>query len=387
MTRASWTVFLVALCLRPAITVVGPMLPQISAAEGLAETTAGILGAVPLLAFAAVSPQVHRLSSRYGIERTVLVSLLVLAVGGVVRSYTGDAGLWLGTVTIGCAIAVGNVLVPAIVKRDFAAQVSRATGVYTAFLTIAASLASAVAVPLAGLADWRLSLAVWSGLALVVAGVWALRTPSGSSAAPAVSGAESGSVWRQGHAWLLTAFMGLQSTTFYIMVTWLPTIEVAGGVSQRAAGVHLFLYQGMGIVGGLVIPLLLRRAGTRVAGAVLSSVPLVVAVAGLLTVPSLAVLWVIVAGWGQGAALVAALTLISVGGRSAGETTRLSGMAQSLGYLLAAGGPVLAGVLADRTGSWTASLVALAVLALFQAGAALAAAVGDRRREPLPTLS
>nr|WP_275410952.1 MFS transporter [Actinoplanes rishiriensis] len=365
-------IFLVALCLRPAITAVGPVLPQISADEGLGEAAQGLLGALPLLAFALISPQVHRFAGRLGSERAVLAALLVLAAGGVLRSYTGHWGLWLGTLVIGCAIAVGNVLVPAIVKRDFAANVSRATGVYTAFMTLAAATASAVAVPISGLASWRLSLAVWSLLALLVAAAWLPR-----SRAPTVltTGAPeaTGSIWRQPRASLITAFMGLQSTSFYVLVTWLPTIEIANGVPERTAGLHLFLFQGMGILGGLAIPLLLRHDDRRTLGAVVASLPVLVAVLGLLAAPGLAVLWAGVAGLGQGAALVTALTFISLGGRTAGETTRLSGMAQSLGYLFAATGPVAAGVLAERTGAWRASLAMLVVLALLQTVAGAAA--------------
>jgi CP family cyanate transporter-like MFS transporter len=397
-------VFLVALCLRPSITAVGPVLPQISIDERLSEVAQGLLGALPLLAFALVSPQVHRVAGRFGAERAVLGALLILAAGGIVRSYTGHPGLWVGTIVIGSAIAVGNVLVPAIVRRDYATNVSRATGIYTAFLTIAASLASAAAVPLSDAVDWRLSLAAWSVLALVVAAVWLPRTrapstptspaadpaiPAGPAAVPADSagaarapaGVGGGSapraggaidtgaavsVWRQPHAWLITGFMGLQSASFYVLITWLPTIEIANGVSGRTAGLHLFLFQGMGIVGSLAVPLLLRSPRLRPAGAVAASAPALVAMTGLLIAPSLAVAWAVVAGLGQGASLVTALTLISLGGRTTAETTRLSGMAQSLGYLLAATGPVAAGFLAERTGSWQAALVLVATLAGLQ---------------------
>ncbi|GIF39611.1 MFS transporter [Actinoplanes xinjiangensis] len=369
---AAATVFLVALCLRPAITAVGPLLPQISADAGLGEAAQGLLGALPLLAFAFVSPQVHRLSGRFGMERAVLLALLVLAAGSVARSYTGTAGLWAGTAVIGCAIAVGNVLVPAIVKRDFAANVSRATGFCTAFITLAASTASAVAVPVADAVDWRLSLALWAIPTLVVAAVWAPRAKPEPVADVSVPGAGA-PVWRQPRAWLITAFMGLQSTCFYVLVTWLPTIEISHGVSERTAGLHLFLIQGMGILGGLAVPLLLRDPATRALGAIAASLPVVVAMGGLLAAPGLAVLWAAIAGLGQGASLVAALTLISLGGRTASETTRLSGMAQSLGYLLAAAGPVAAGVLAERTGAWEATLVMIIGLGVLQTAAGAAA--------------
>jgi CP family cyanate transporter-like MFS transporter len=373
MTAA--TIFLVALCLRPAITTVGPVLPQISADEHLGEAAAGVLGALPLLAFALVSTQVHRISRRHGAERAVSGALLLLALGGAVRSYAGDVGLWAGTVVIGCAIAVGNVLVPAIVKRDYASNVSRATGIYTAFITMGASVASAVAVPIADAVDWRLALASWSLLALAVAAVWLPRARVVAPVAAPPGDREPVSVWRQRRAWLITAFMGLQSASFYVLITWLPTVEIANGVSERAAGVHLFLFQGMGILGGLAIPVLLRDARRRPAGAVVAGMPVLLGILGLLLAPELAAGWAAIAGLGQGAALVTALTLISLGGSTQAETTRLSGMAQSLGYLLAAGGPIAAGLLAEVSGAWEAALVLVVALGVVQIAVGAAAAL------------
>ena len=172
-------------------------------------------------------------------------------------------------------------------------------------------------------------------------------------------------MWRQPTAWLVTAFMGLQSTTFYIMATWLPTIEVAGGLSAKQAGLRLFLYQLVGVVSGLSIPRLMRRRGSQ-AAAVVASVPMLVGVLGILLAPADSVAWVIIAGLGSGAALVVALSLISLRSSTHHETARLSGMAQSLGYLLAASGPFVAGHLTQASGSWTPSLILLAGLAVTQ---------------------
>ncbi|WP_405060556.1 MFS transporter [Kribbella sp. NBC_01505] len=372
------TVFLVALCLRPALTAVGPVLPRIGADEGLGEAAQGLLAALPLLAFAGASPLVHLASRRFGMERTVLISLVVLAVSSVARSYTGAVGLWIGTVVIGASIAVGNVLVPVILKRDYAAHVSRATGVYTAFITGGAALASVVAVPIADAADWRLSLAVWGGLAMLVALIWIPRSIASEPPARIVADAVPlVSVWRQPTAWLVTGFMGLQSTSFYLLVNWLPTIEISTGISERTAGVHVFLFQGFGLIGGLTIPRLMKNPVSQRAGAITASVPILLALLGLLLAPGLAVLWAIIAGLGQGAALVAALTLISLRGRTHHETAQLSGMAQSVGYLLAATGPVLAGTLTEHTGTWTAALIVFACLSAVQLG--LGAAAGRPR--------
>jgi CP family cyanate transporter-like MFS transporter len=356
-------VFLVALNLRPSLTSVGPLLPRIGRDEGLSEGMQGVLGALPLIAFGLFSPIVHRLSRRHGLERPVLAALVILAAAIAVRSYGGDGGLWVGTAIGGCAIAVGNVLVPTIVKRDYANHISRATGVYSAFLGVAAAIASAVAVPLADALDWRDALAFWALPAAVVAVLWLPRARRGAAAPEPRASEEhvATSVWRRPTAWWLTAFMGLQSTSFYVMVTWLPTIEADAGISEGATGVHLFLYQVVGLFAGLAIPFLMRP-NSQVVAAATASTPMLIAVLGLLAAPSLGALWAIVAGFGSGSSLVVALSLISLRGRSSAETAQLSGMAQSLGYLLAAGGPVLAGYLAERTNSWTLSLTALAAV-------------------------
>ncbi|WP_405067992.1 MFS transporter [Kribbella sp. NBC_01510] len=381
------TVFLVALSLRPALTAVGPVLPRIGVDEQLGEGVLGLLGTLPLLAFAAASPIVHRVSRRHGMERAIFISLLILAVSSLVRSYTGPAGLWIGTVLIGASIAVGNVLVPVVLKRDYAGHVSRATGVYTAFITGGAALASITAVPIADAVDWQLALAVWGGLAVLSALVWLPRTLSPEPLPPPVADDEAPlvSVWRQPMAWLVTGFMGLQSTSFYLLVTWLPSIEISTGVSERATGVHLFLFQGFGLIGGLSIPRLMRQPDNQQAGTITASLPILIALLGLLLAPGLSVVWAIVAGLGQGAALVAALTLISIRGRSHHETTQLSGMAQAVGYLLAATGPVLAGYLAEQTGGWDTTLIVFAGLSVVQLVIGVAAGRDTRAaRVPRP---
>lgn len=360
-------VFLVALNLRPALSAVGPLLPQIGAHLGLAEGAQGVLGALPLLGFGLISSVVHHASRRLGIERTVLLALMALVAGIVIRSYTGEPGLWAGTMTVGCAIAVGNVLLPAIVRRDYRAHISVATSIYSACITVSASIGSAIAVPLSTASDWNDALAFWALPALVVVVLW---LPRALPAAPAPDPRQSGngpvaSLWRQPTAWLVTAFMGLQSTTFYIMATWLPTIEVAAGLPAKAAGLRLFLYQLVGVVSGLAIPRLMRRRGTQ-AAAVTASMPMLAGVLGILLAPALSVAWIVIAGLGSGAALVVALSLISLRGGTPQETARLSGMAQSLGYLLASTGPFVAGHLTQRTGTWTPSLILLAGLAVIQ---------------------
>jgi CP family cyanate transporter-like MFS transporter len=179
--------------------------------------------------------------------------------------------------------------------------------------------------------------------------------------------------------------MGLQSTSFYLFVNWLPTIEIStGGVSERATGVHLFLFQVFGLIGGLSIPFLLKHPTNQRAGLMTASTPVLVALLGLLLAPHLAIVWAVVGGLGQGAGLVAALSLISLRGRGHHETTQLSGMAQAVGYTLAAAGPVVAGYLTQVTGGWRTTLSVFATLAAVQVVLGCAAGRDTRPSQSAP---
>ncbi|WP_375423094.1 MFS transporter [uncultured Friedmanniella sp.] len=178
-------------------------------------------------------------------------------------------------------------------------------------------------------------------------------------------------MWSSSVAWQVTAFMATQATTFYLLVTWLPTIEVSRGVSSTTAGWHLVLYQLIGIPAGLGVTAFMRaRADHRLVG-VAVSVPVLLGALGLLLAPSWLLVWVVLAGLGGGSSLVVALALVGERVRSARHTAQLSGMVQSVGYLLAVAGPLGAGLLFRLTAGWSSTLVAVAVVAALQAVVAL----------------
>jgi len=370
---------LVAACLRPAVTAIGPLLDEIGGDTGLGSTALGVLGAVPLLCFAAVSPWIHRPAVRFGAQRMVLVAMLVLTAGILLRSLPGAAWLWVGTIAIGAGIGIGNVLLPAIVKRDHPTRISTVTGVYSSVTTGAAGLGSGLAVPFLALTgNWRGALALWAVVSLLAAAVWTVRGRVLPTPPPAPAAATPGaSMWRSATAWQVTAFMGLQSTTFYLLVTWLPSIEVGLGVDRATAGWHLSVYQVVGIVAGLGATALMgRRSEQSLLTAVAASI-LVVAMIGLLWAPNLVLLWVLVAGMSSGATFIIAVSLFGLRTRTIAQTAQLSGMAQCIGYLLAASGPVVAGAIFDVTGTWTTVLALVAVCA---AGQAVVGAFAGRAR-------
>lgn len=382
-------VILVATGMRPALTSVGPVLDRIGLDTGLSGASLGLLAAVPLLAFAAVSPLVHRVSLRWGIDATLLAALILLTAGIGLRSVAGPVWLWGGTMIIGTAIAVINVLLPAVVKRDFPGHVSRMTASYSAVMNGAAAVASGLSVPLADLlpAGWRTALIIWAAPALIAAIAWLLRlrlTRARSDAGVVAALPEpprGGTMWRSVLAWQVTLAMGLQSTIFYILATWLPSILTDRGLSPAAAGLHLLILQVAGMIASFTIGSTLSRWRDQRAIGVLLGVGMIIAALGLLLVPALALLWVIIAGMSSGTSIMLALSLIGLRTRTAGQTTRLSGMAQSIGYLLAACGPVTAGWLHTTTGDWPAVLILVVVLA---AGHGTAGYLAGRNRYTHP---
>ena len=146
---------LTACNLRAPITGVGPLVTDIRGDLGLSPEAAGLLTTIPLIAFAAVSPMVSSLSRRMGAGNLMLAGLAVMGGGIIIRSVTGNAGVFVGTLAAGAGIAVGNVLLPAIVKTFFPGSIENVTSGYTALMQATSAVSTAVSVPLAGIVGWK----------------------------------------------------------------------------------------------------------------------------------------------------------------------------------------------------------------------------------------
>lgn len=392
-------VLLVAANLRSPITGVGPLLNQIAADLGTTEAALGLLAAIPLIAFAVVSPLAHALSTRFGTGPVVLVSLVALALGTLWRSVPGaEANVWAGTVLVGSALAIANVLLPAVIKSDFADRVPAATAVFTATLSGFGALASGVVVPVShldagqGPLGWRWALLASGALVPVAIAVWGAahglrrRAPSSAggpavahdAARPPAAGRVPSrlGVWGDGVAWQVLAYMGVQAMTFYMLVTWLAPLSLSNGRPEVVAGADVMLLQVSSLGGSLVTPFLLRGRLARWAPALIP-VGGLAAMAGLLAVPGLFLAWVLLFGLSSGASLATSFSLFSLRAGTPAVAARLSGMAQSGGYAIAAVGPVAFGGLLTATGGWLVPL--LFVVLVLGAQLAVGLAVGRER--------
>jgi CP family cyanate transporter-like MFS transporter len=362
-------IVLLAVNLRPALTGLTPLIGQIRADTGISYGVAGLLTALPLLAMGLLSPIASLLAHRFGMERVLLASMLVLAAGILLRSAGAVTALFLGTAVLGAAIAIGNVLLPGLVKREFPERVGLMTSTYSTALAVSAAIAAGASFPLADQVGigWRASLGSWALLALVAAVAWLpqMRSARPTNASPADSQGVNGP-WRSALAWQVTLFMGLQSLGYYVVLTWLPEIlQEQAGISASLAGWMLALAQAVGIASIFLAPVL---AGMRPSqhGVVVVAVALTGAGAlGLLVAAETATaLWVVLLGLGQGACFSLALTFFALRAPDSEHAAALSGMAQTVGYLLAAVGPFLFGLLRDTTHAWTVPLALLFAVAV-----------------------
>ena len=362
-------IVLLAANLRPALTGVAPLIGQIRADTGMSNGEAGLLTTLPLLAFGLLSPVAPRVARRFGMERVLLAGLLVLVAGILLRWAGAVAALFLGTVVLGAAIAVANVLLPSLVKREFPEQAGLMTSVYSTSLGISAAFAAGVSVPLAQLAGigWRGALAVWAIPALLAGVAWLPQLGrSDRPADPSPRGSPGvRDLWRSPLAWQVTLFMGLQSLAYYVTLTWLPEILQAEGMGAARAGWMLGLSQAVAIVTMFLAPMIAGRRPSQRGVVVVAVGTSGVGALGLLVAGSTAsTLWVVLLGLGQGASFSLALTFFALRAPDPGHAAALSGMAQSVGYLLAAGGPFLFGVLRDVTGAWKVPLALLLTITI-----------------------
>ncbi|QBD74732.1 MFS transporter [Ktedonosporobacter rubrisoli] len=370
-------IILLAINLRASLTSVGPLIGAIRGDTHISNTLAGLITTLPLLAFAALSTLAPRLARRWGMEAVIMASLIVLTLGIVLRSTYSVVALFVGTAVLGLAIAILNVLLPSLVKRDFPQHVGLMTSLYSAVMNAGASLASAITVPLAiGLGlGWQGSLECWALLSALAALIWLpqlrFRQPATTSGRMASTVRD---LWRSPLAWQVTLFMGLQSLVYYVTIAWVPAILIDEGMSSATGGLMISLHQLVSTIASLIVPVLAARLSGQRSIAAAAAILCLVAVAGLLlTGSSLVVLWIVLLGLGAGTSISLALMFLILRAPDAHYSAELSGMAQSIGYLLAAVGPILFGLLHDWTHSWVVPLLILMVIILFMLVAGLGA--------------
>lgn len=360
-------ILFIAINLRTALSSVGPLIDMIRLDVGLSDTLLGLLTTLPLIAFGVVSTITPLFTKRFGIGNTLLGALILLTAGIIIRSSGGVFQLYLGTTLLGIAIAFGNVLIPALIKRNFPDKAGFVTSLYSGIMSLGAAFAAGLSVPLARELNlgWRGSLGVWALLAILALIIWIPNIKRINDIAPRRSFKEamrklSGSslVWR------LALYMGLQSLAFYVILAWLPAILIDRGFDALYAGWMLSLSQATGIIGAIFIPIWAGSRKDQRLVIVCLIIVEVIALVGLL-IPGIGFveLWIGLIGMVLGGTFGLALLLIVLRSDDAETAAELSGIVQSIGYFIAASGPFIVGVIYDLTHVWNYALILLLLIA------------------------
>lgn len=403
-------IIIAAISLRTPMTTVGTLLFEISEELSLTDTVAGMITTVPIIVMAVFSPFVSKISSKIGIGESLSLGMLILFFGIILRNTAGVAGLLFGTAVIGVGITFGNVLIPAMVAKYFKESAGVLTGVYTTTMSIASGIGAAISVPMSigmGL-GWRLTFGLWAATSLVSVFVTlffvkrdrqreqrvkSLRNETDIYVAEDTAklaetlnnkADEMGKIYKNGNteaaplfrnsvAWWLAIFFGAQSCVFYTMAAWLPTIVMDMGLSAEEAGLVASVFQVSAIPANFGTPMLAHRTRRYKAIGLATSCLGAFGVAAVAYAHGVGQICIGTAMLSMGVGGVFSLTLVMFGvkARNTANSVRLSGFAQSVGYIMAAIGPIYAGILHDKTGNWDMVMLSATCLMLLSAFAGL----------------
>jgi len=370
-------IILMATNLRAPMTSVGPVVPQIQEALHLSNALTGLITTIPLLAFAVLSPVVSKLANNWRIEVLLWAAVWAIGAGLLIRTSSHAAWLFSGTALVGCGIAFGNVLVPPFIKQRFPRKIGLATGIYSISMNVTASLASGFSISIGtwtGL-GWKASIGIWLVFSLITIVCWVPQLLGGSKDSvahrSAVDQKTGSSMLSSRIAWCITLFMGLQSLLFYCSVAWLPVVLQDWGMASETSGWVFSFIQFSQLPVAFLGPIIAGRMRDHtplvwfIAGTVALSLVLIIGWRTLLIIPA-----VILFGLGTGLAFSLVMMWFVLRTATTNEAARISGMAQSVGYALAAAGPPLFGALHDWTGNWETPffLLVAATVALFITG-------------------
>ncbi|WP_436854269.1 CynX/NimT family MFS transporter [Staphylococcus caeli] len=363
----NWLLFigilLVGANLRAPITSIGVALPDIKADLVLSNSAISVITVVPLLSFAIVSLFAAKTSNRLGLEKTIFLALCFIFIGILVRSITDISWLYIGTILIGIGIGFGNVLAPAVIKAKFPLHIGIMTGYYTVVMNVFGGLSSYGTVPLLKSFNYNIAISLMAIVTFATIIIWSVQLKGKQQTATALP-KESVNVWKSPLSWQITILMGGQSLIFYSLINWMPVYLSQSGMSISEAGAYLSVLQISIIPFTFITPIFATKMKSQFLVTFITGLLFIMGVLIMLFVPQLAIISTILIGVAGGVAFGLVNTFFSLRTEHSQTAAKLSGMAQSIGYLFAATGPLFFGILHDITGSWTASLCILLITAI-----------------------
>jgi CP family cyanate transporter-like MFS transporter len=364
-------ILLVGATLRSPIASVGPLVPHIKNDLAMSNTAIGFMNTLPLIAFGLFSPLVPKIAAKLGIEVTLLVSMFILSFGVIFRVLGNSTTLIIGTLIIGIAISAGNVLTPSLIKSSFIKNTGFVVGIYSITMNLISALSSGLTSSIAnsGAFDWQFAMQLWVVFPVLAIIAFFLRFPQlkikENLTFGNVHNEITTTVWKSKFAWAITLYMGLQSLIPYSLFAWLPQILETKGFNANQAGWYMSIFQLAMLPINFVIPIITSKMQKQSFLTLTAGLLLVVGLLGMLLLNNnWIIVFLILIGLGTGATYSLAMMFFVLKTVSVKKSSDLSGMAQSIGYLLAASGPLLLGIISQQTGNWNFSIILLIVVGI-----------------------
>lgn len=364
--RGRWlaltALLVLAVNLRPTAMAPGPVLTLISDDLNLSGTVAGLLTSLPALCFAAFGGLAPWLARAMGPHRSMVAALAAMVLGQTLRLLAPNGTIFLTSSVLALAgMATANVLLPSLVKTHFPHRVGLVTTLYTTILSAGLGATAVATAPLAAATgSWRTAMIPWVLLAVVAIGPWLLmlrhdrRAPTGGTRPARITMRQ---IAGAPLAWFMALFFAFQSMQAYSVFGWIATIFQHEGYSATESGLYLGLITGLGIPLTFLLSAYTARRSSPYAAIGLIAASGLAGYLGILLAPTAApALWACLLAVGT-AAFPIFITLIGLRARTAEGTAALSAFSQCLGYLMAVPGPLLIGVLYERTGEFTAPVL------------------------------
>ncbi len=354
-------VFWVSGNLRAPITAVGPVIDEIGTALHLSNFQSSLITAIPLLMFAACSVIISRLSAGKNISKVLLYGLLILAIGSLLRVSGSVSGLMTGSVLVGLGICVGNVITPGYIKQYLSKYLGLMTGLFAVAMNLTAAFASGYSINIGQWTQmgWKGSLGIWLAFIIIASLMLFIDLLVQKRKQVPIEKPKSDTgfnMFTSKQAWNISIFMGLQSVVYYCIVSWLPTVLKDYGMPIEDTGWVLFTFQIATIPLTFLGPVIANRMQNQkvmiVFVVILMLLSMILFASGNL---SLVYIAAILLGISNGLAFSLSLLFFSIRTQSTAHAIKLSGMAQSIGYFIAAFGPPIFGVLHNTDNSWQLS--------------------------------
>ncbi|MGV1033669.1 MAG: CynX/NimT family MFS transporter [Microbacteriaceae bacterium] len=378
---AFFGITLVALNMRSAVAALSPLVSLIRDDFAMSTWVLAALGMIPPLCYGVFGMLAGRIARRWGLERALVFAVTAIALGTVARAFAGDAVQLLAWTTLLFAgIGVGNVLLPPLVKKYFPDRIGMMTTLYVTMFAIGNVIPPLLAVPVAELTDWRVSLGIWALFAASALVPWLLLMRAHRrDGVPADEHAPTAfKPWRSPMTWAILALFFCSGFNSYSLFTWMPQLLAdRAGVPAATSGALLSLYASLGLPLGLVVPLLVVRFNLARLLVFSALGFYAIGYGGLLWAPTVALpLWVILSAMGT-LTFAASLVLINLRTHSSAAATATSSFVQGVGYLCVALGVFGFGLVHTMSGGWEAPLWFLFICSLVLVPAAFV--VGKQR--------